>query len=102
MKWSFVLSWIDIFDKIGTLCVFVGGAIRGGGCMIMEASEKGWILAIVGFSYKIASKIASLLAFHLSRIQEYAADRFSAELTAPDVVASALQKIEALNDELIA
>lgn len=114
LRFSFVLSWIEIFDKIGTVFIIIGTAIAGIGVALeVTAREEekgrgaiivifGWMLTIAGFMQKLLAKIASILAFHLSRKQEYAADMIGAELVHPEKVASALRKIEELNNELIA
>jgi Zn-dependent protease with chaperone function len=51
---------------------------------------------------EIFCKIASILAFHLSRKHEHAADMVGAELTSPETMANALQRINTLNKELAA
>ncbi len=114
LKWSFVLSWIEIFDKIGTLCIIIGLAMTGVGLAIEAVTPRekrggglavamfGWFLTIGGFITKVIAKLASILAFHLSRRQEYIADGFSAELINHEIMASALRKIDTLNDELVA
>ena len=114
LRFSFVLSWIEIFDKIGTVFIIIGTAIAGIGVALeVTAGEEekgrgaiiaifGWMLAVAGFMQKLLAKIASILAFHLSRKQEYAADMIGAELVHPEKMASALRKVEELNNELIA
>jgi heat shock protein HtpX len=115
LKWSFVLSWVSIFDMVGTVCIFLGTAISGigialgvgasrgeGGIIGLVMALFGWVLLILGFIQKLIAKIASILAFHLSRKHEHAADMVGAELTSPGKMASALQRINALNKELVA
>ncbi len=115
LKWSFVLSWVSIFDMIGTVCIIVGTAVSGIGVALEVGSSReegggigmvmgifGWVLLISGFIQKIIAKIASILAFHLSRKQEHAADMTGAELTSPEKMANALQRIKTLNKELVA
>lgn len=129
LKWSFVLSWISIFDAVGTLLMYMGEGIAGIGVVLAEASEEvvitkegrgryvarreggliwltiallGWMFYVFGVIQKIFCKIASILAFHLSRKQEHAADMVGAELTSPETMANALQRINTLNKELVA
>ena len=47
------------------------------------------------------AKLASALSFHLSRKQEFEADDMAVELTHPKEVSAALEKITALNEELL-
>lgn len=56
----------------------------------------------MGVIQKLIAKIASILAFHLSRKDEYAADMIGAKLTSPEKMANALQRINTLNNELVA
>ena len=115
LKWSFVLSWVSIFDMIGTVCIIVGTAIGGIGIALEVGASRdedrgvgmamalfGWVLLISGFIQKIIAKIASILAFHLSRKNEHAADMVGAELTSPETMANALQRINTLDNELVA
>ncbi len=117
LRWSFVLSWISIFDVIGTLYIIGGGIVTGISSTLWkiereERKEISWttlILALLGltlilagFIAKLIAKIASLPAFHHSRIQEYAADMEASRLTSPQATINALQKIHTLNNELIA
>jgi tetratricopeptide (TPR) repeat protein len=128
-KWSFVLSWISIFDAIGTVCMHIGEGILHLGVILSEATEEtvivkegrdryvarreggmvgllialfGWILYMSGIIQKIFAKLASILAFHLSRKLEYAADAMGAELTSPENMANALRKINTIDNELVA
>lgn len=103
LRRELVLSWISIFD-IGNwyywyFIVFLRGK-RGFKLVVAIATY--WPFLIPGFIMKLISKIASIPAFHLSRRNEYAADEIGAELTSPEVTARALQKIENLNNELVA
>ena len=115
LKWSFVLSWVSIFDMIGTVCIIVGTAIGGIGIALEVGTSRdedrgvgmamavfGWVLLISGFIQKVIAKIASILAFHLSRRNEHAADMVGAELTSPETMANALQRIDTLDNELVA
>jgi len=115
LKWSFVLSWVSIFDMIGTVCIIVGTAIGGIGIALEVGASRdedrgvgmamalfGWVLLISGFIQKLIAKVASILAFHLSRKNEHAADMVGAELTSPETMANALQRINTLDKELVA
>lgn len=114
LKSAFVLSWISIFDTIGNLFIVLGtvAGVIGAAASARASSDEetglgilmafaGWAAVISGFITKIIAKIASTLSFHLSRRQEYLADAFGAELTSPTAAASALRRIELLNDELV-
>lgn len=112
LKSGLVLSWISIFDTMGNFFIVAGTAIGVIGATAESASEEetgigllmviaGWASVIAGFITKIIAKIASILAFHLYRKQEYMADMFGAELTNSIVGASALRKVEKLNEELV-
>ena len=111
-RMGFVLSWIEIFNAIGNLLVIIGSALTGGGIIVGAASKEkevgliaimlGWISIISGFIMRIIAKIASLIALHHSRIREYEADEMGAILTSPSIMSKSLEKIEKLNDELIA
>ena len=127
LKWSFVLSWISIFDAMGTLLMYIGEGIAGIGVVLAGATEEvvltkvgrgryvarreggliwlaiallGWMFYVFGVIQKLFCKIASILAFHLSRRHEHAADMVGAELTSPETMANALQRINTLNNEL--
>lgn len=113
LKWSFVLSWISIFDAMGTLYMLIGQGITHIGVATTEETVEegiigllivlaGWALLISGFVTKIIAKVASILAFHLSRRQEYVADEFGGELISPEKMIKALRKIDTLNNELVA
>lgn len=129
LKWSLVLSWISIFDAIGTLLMLIGQGMANIGVVLSESEETyviekggsgryvarkeggiigllvelvGWSLYLSGILQKLIAKIASILASHLSRKQEHAADAVGAELTSPEKMSVALQKITALNNELVA
>jgi heat shock protein HtpX len=127
LKRSFVLSWISIFDAVGTLLMYIGKGIAGIGVVLAGASEEvvitkvgrgryvarreggliwlaiallGWMFYVFGVIQKLFCKIASILAFHLSRKHEHAADMVGAELTSPETMTNALQRINTLNNEL--
>lgn len=107
LRRSLASSWISIFSAGGELATFCGMNI------INQAKREGEVLASVvlfvagifvvffGLYVKILAKIASLLYFYLSRKQENDADDVGAQLTHPGVMASALEKIEKLNDALV-
>lgn len=127
LKWSLVLSWISIFDAIGTVMMYVGKGMAQIGVVLSEATEEivitresddryvarrqpgtvgammaisGWALYIGGVIQKFIAEVASALAFYLSRKHEYAADEVGAELAGPENMANALRKIEDLNKKL--
>lgn len=109
-KWSFILSWLSIFDLIGTLLLVIGGAFIATGAVTSVLSDRdnsGPLFAILGIGMVIAGilqrligKAASIPALHLSRRHEYAADLTGARLTSPEAHVSALQKIERYNNQL--
>ncbi|MFQ6055563.1 MAG: M48 family metallopeptidase, partial [Methanosarcinales archaeon] len=128
LKRKIALAWISIFDAIGTLTMRIGEVLANLGVILSEATEEtvitkegrgryvarrkwgwlglfivifGWMCYLTGVLQKFIAKIASILAFHLSRKQEYECDLVGAELTSPEVMRSALHKIEKLNKELI-
>lgn len=111
-RMAFVISWISIFSMLGTLLIIIGNVISGAGLVIGATSREkgagaaariiGLISIIAGFIMKIIAKVASILALHHSRKIEYHADMVGAELTTPTTMANSLEKIDRLNDELIA
>jgi heat shock protein HtpX len=114
LKSGLVLSWISIFDTIGNMFVVFGtvaGVVGAAASRRASSDEEkglgfamaigGWVSIIIGFLTKIVAKIASALAFHLSRKQEYLADEVGAELAGPTASASALGRIKLLDDELV-
>jgi Zn-dependent protease with chaperone function len=129
LKWAFVTSWISLFDAAGAWMMTLGRGMAGIGIVLSEATEQivitqegegryvvrreagttgvvmaltGWALYIGGVVQKLLAKLASALAFYLSRKQEFMADEIAAALTSPQHMASVLRKIEDLNKELIA
>lgn len=108
LKGSFVFSIVSLYEAIGYLVIMIGRAMAeiaeasGGGLFGLGFLFLGGILMLMGFIGRIIAKIASTLAFHFSRKQEYGADAFGAELMGPKTMASALTKIESLNNKLIA
>lgn len=112
LKTGFVLSWISIFEKIGNWVTLIGRAFSHAIDVENNSSESqdgtglifaivGWFSVITGFFMRLIAKIASGLAFHLSRKQEYLADQMGAELVDPDVMANALRNINQLSRDLI-
>lgn len=109
-KWSFVLSWLSIFDLIGTILLIMGTAFIATGAVTTVLSSRdnnGPLIALMGIGMIIAGvlqrllgKIASIPAFHLSRRHEFAADLEGAKLTSFDAQISALQKIDMHNHNL--
>lgn len=100
---------------IGTICITVGTIISGIGITLEVGASRreeggvgmvmalfGWVLVILGFIQKIIAKIAAIPAFHLSRKHEHAADMDGAEFTSPEKMANALQRVNTLNNELVA
>jgi len=108
LKCSFVFSIVSLYEAIGYLVIMIGRAMAeiaeasGGGVFELGLVFLGGILMIIGFIGRIIAKIASTLAFHFSRKQEYGADAFSAELMSSQTMANALTKIDDLNNKLIA
>lgn len=118
LKRGLALSWIIVFDYFGDELIRIGIITARIGTTLGEETEEeieektgfwgmliviyGWFAVIAGSLAKLVAKWASLLALHLSRGQEYAADDMAAELTHPRVMASAMEKLEALNNEFIA
>lgn len=129
LKWAFVTSWISLFDAAGAWMMALGRGMAGIGIVLSEATEQivitqegegryvvrreagttgvvmaltGWALYIGGVVQRLLAKLASALAFYLSRKQEFMADEIAAALTSPQHMASVLRKIEDLNKELIA
>ncbi|GEM_PF-1040665 len=111
-KWSFVLSWISIFDLFGTVLLVLGGAFIATGAVTTVLSDRdnsgpllslmGVFMVIAGVIQRLISKVASIPALHLSRTHEYAADLAGAQLTGHDVFISALQKMDLHNNQLSA
>jgi heat shock protein HtpX len=129
LRCAFVLSWISIFDAIGTLMIYMGRGMARIGVVLSESTEEivitresgdryvarrepgtagvfiamtGWFFYIAGVFQKLIAEFASALAFYLSRKQEFAADQVGAELSTPEHMASALKKIEELSQKLVA
>lgn len=117
------LSWVSVFNYFGNESIRMGIRMARLGTVLegtvgeaarTEAGQRtsaffqlmivfsGWFAVILGSLAKLLAKGASVLAFQLSRRQEYAADDVAAELTGPGDMASALEKIEALNAEFVA
>ena len=111
-KRAFVISWISIFDLIGTILLVLGGAFIATGAITTVLSDRdnsgpllalmGVFMVIAGIIQRLLGKLASVPALHLSRTNEYAADLTGAQLTTPDTFISALKKIELYNNQLVA
>jgi len=113
LRQGLVLSLISVFQVLGNWCIIIGSVLGVIGVATATISREegrstgivitiiGVSLLIDGFLMKIIAKIASILSFYHSRKQEYVADQSAAELTSPEITASALQKIKNLNDELV-
>lgn len=105
LKNSFVFSFVSLIEAIGYLTAVVGGGIVWAGETSQEAVGFlsiliGGFIALFGLIMRLIAKLASALAFHFSRVQEYRADAFGAELTSSEKMANALRKIEDLNNQL--
>lgn len=108
LKNSFVFSFVSLIEAMGYLVILTGtGLVRVG----RESREPilgllsmliGGSVALAGLIMRLLAKLVSALAYHFSRVQEYRADAFGAELRGPETMASALEKIEDLNNELVA
>lgn len=117
------LSWVSVFDYFGDESIRTGIRMaRIGTVLEATAAEEagageddrlsgilgviltfsGWFSVVVGSLAKFLAKAASTLAFHQSRRQEYAADDVAAEVTRPEHVGAAVEKIHQLNEELVA
>lgn len=107
LKFGLALSWVNVFQYFGNETVRVGEGMA----KISEASE-GWFgtmlaiygafTAFLGAVLLLMAKLASALSFHLSRRQEFEADDVAVELTHPEEMSAALERITALNEELLA
>jgi len=117
------LSWISVFDYFGDEFIRTGIRMARLGTVLEAVTEEssrteetrkvsgvlaavmtvsGWFGVVAGSLAKLLAKAASALAFHLSRRQEYAADDVAAEVTRPEHMGTALEKIHRLNEELVA
>ncbi len=117
------LSWVSVFDYFGDESIRSGMRMaRIGTVLEATAAEEaragedarlsgvlgailafsGWFSVVAGSLAKLLAKAASTLALHLSRRQEYAADDVAAEVTRPEHMGIALEKIHQLNEELVA
>ena len=107
LKNSFVFSFVSLVEAIGYLIMVMGvGLARVGGEAIEPATGLlsmliGGFMALFGFIFRMIAKLVSALAYHFSRVQEYRADAFGAELRGPETMANALRKIEELNNEVV-
>jgi Zn-dependent protease with chaperone function len=108
LKNSLVLSFVCIFDMIGNTMMFIGK-----GMVYVSEEEKrdglfglfvlliGWSIYIAGIIQKLIAKLVSVISYKVSRKQEYAADIVGGELTNPEIMTNALQKIVDLGNELV-
>jgi Zn-dependent protease with chaperone function len=106
-KWAFVLSWMSIFDLIGTLMLILGGGCIAAGAVTTVLSDRenpgplimlmGVFMVIAGVAQRLICKVASIPALHLSRTHEFSADLMGARLTSADTCISALEKVEFYN-----
>ncbi len=60
----------------------------------------GAIFLLIGILLKIPAKIASLIAYHHSRMMEFDADAFASSVVDPKVFGMALVKVEKINEGL--
>ncbi len=122
LRSNLALSWVSFFDCAGGEYVRLGSRLAGWGVSLSETAEVskseeernisggfalmfafyGWFMYIVGTVLKLLAKLASTLGFHLGRVREYAADDTAAELVDGIAMASALETIGTLNDQLVA
>lgn len=107
LKFGLVLSWVNVFEYMGNESIHIGAIMaklseEGEGSLSVVMTVSAWFFAVFGSLLLLMAKIASALCLHLSRRQEFEADDVAAELTRPEEMASALEKINALNAELIA
>ena len=107
MKFNLALAWVGVFEFFGTEVMRVGIAMADAaegdegwwGIMLMLAA---WFALLLGSALSAIAKLASALSFHLSRRQELEADELGGELTHPEAMAAALEKIDQLNARLVA
>jgi heat shock protein HtpX len=107
MKFNLALAWVGVFEFFGTevtrVGVAMGDAAEGGeGWWAVMLMLTAWFALFLGSALLAIAKLASALSFHLSRRQELEADDLGGELTHPESMAAALEKIEQLNARLVA
>lgn len=104
-----VFSFISLFDAIAEILIIFGIMSIGWATVPWIDEEQrglyglaGIVSIIIGGMLKIPALLASIIAFHHNRMLEFAADSFAARLTSPTTLASALQKVDRLNADLVA
>lgn len=108
LKNSFVFSFVSLIEGMGYLILVAGTGLARASEDLTESTAglvamlMGGIIALSGLIMRLLAKLVSALAFHFSRVQEYRADAFAAELRGRETIVNALRKIEDLNNELIA
>ena len=107
LKNSFVFSFVSLVEAIGYLIMVMGVGLARVGEEVIEPATGllsmiiGGLIALSAFICRMFAKLVSALAYHFSRVQEYRADAFGAELRGRETMADALRKIEELNNEVI-
>lgn len=108
LKNSFVFSFVSLIEGMGYLILVTGTGLTRASEDLSESTAgllamlMGGIIALSGLIMRLLAKLVSALAFHFSRVQEYRADAFGAELRGRETMANALRKIHGLNNELVA
>lgn len=108
LKNSFVFSFVSLIEGMGYLILVTGTGLARASEDLTESTAgllamlMGGIIALTGLIMRLVAKLVSALAFHFSRVQEYRADAFGAELRGRETMANALRKIHGLNNELVA
>lgn len=108
LKNSFVFSFVSLIEGMGYLILVTGTGLGrasedlGESTAGLLAMLMGGIIALSGLGMRLLAKLVSALAFHFSRVQEYRADAFAAELRGRETMVNALRKIDGLNNELVA
>lgn len=106
LKRALALSYVSIFDAIGDLSIYIGRLLarmskHTDGLWKLFMALFGLMFVLSGYFQKLIAKAASTLAFRLSRKQEHLADEVGAELVSPGKMAGALEKMDALDYELV-
>lgn len=106
-KGCFIFSIVSLYEavgyissKMGNFAAKLGEFAAGPGRVNLGTMLFGIIMAVVGFGLRLISKVASILAFHFNRMQEFGADEFGSKVTSRKYMASALEKIEIINQKL--
>lgn len=108
LKISFVFSFVSLIQAMGYLIMVMGSALGEASEEIREPTAGLvstliiGILTLTGLLMRLFSKLVSALAFHFSRVLEYRADAFGADLRGPETMANTLRKINDLNNQLVA